>query len=146
MEPLTEHRDVSDLVVYGFLRLVRTSAARQAALSASLIEYCRQHELLLSGVFTERAPYLTSAAFVGLLDVLALPGTYGVVLPAASHLGPKAIAAQRRQQIETSGARLLLVRGASTPEASGRSASRSPGSGYRRRRSPGPAPALDAET
>ncbi|MET8394541.1 hypothetical protein ABZV59_21890 [Streptomyces anthocyanicus] len=112
MEPLTEHRQVSGPVVYGFLRLIRASEARQAALTASLADYCRRHELLLSGVFTDRAtaPGPSSAAFTGLLDVLALPDVYGVVAPAMSHLGPNAVAAERTHRIATSGSRLLLIR------------------------------------
>ncbi|MFD7137482.1 hypothetical protein [Streptomyces sp. NPDC059894] len=111
MEPLTEHRPVSGPVVYGLLRLVRVPRARQDALVASLAEYCRSHELQLSGLFTDRdAAGSAAAAFTGLLDVLALPDVYGVVAPAMSHLGPKAIAAERERQIESAGARLLLVR------------------------------------
>ncbi|MFJ4570706.1 hypothetical protein ACIP4W_04575 [Streptomyces sp. NPDC088846] len=112
MEPLTEHRLVSGPVVYGFLRLVRVSEARQEALVASLAEYCRNHELELSGIFTEREAGAGSgsAAFTGLLDVLALPDVYGVLAPAASHLGPRAIAAERGRGIQAVGSRLLLVR------------------------------------
>lgn len=111
MEPLTEHRLVSGPVVYGFLRLAHVTRARQEALATSLVEYCRSHELQLSGLFTDRdSAGPASAAFTGLLDVLALPDVYGVVAPAMSHLGPKAIAAERGRQIESAGARLLLVR------------------------------------
>ncbi|MGW2508265.1 hypothetical protein ACWC0A_02335 [Streptomyces scopuliridis] len=147
MESLTEHRGVNGPVVYGFLRLVNVSTARETALSASLAEYCRQHELLLSGVFTDRtAPGgHGSAAFTGLLDVLALPDTYGVVLPAASHLGPKVIAAQRERELATAGVRLLLVRGTRKPRPAGHWHS-SPPSGPFGRRSTGSAPALDNET
>ncbi|GAA1158717.1 hypothetical protein GCM10009654_13570 [Streptomyces hebeiensis] len=99
-------------VVYGFLRLVRVSEARQEALVASLAEYCRSHELELSGVFTDREASAGpgSVAFAGLLDVLSLPDVYGVLAPAASHLGPKAIATERGRRIEAVGSRLLLVR------------------------------------
>ncbi|MGA5729501.1 hypothetical protein ACPCI1_12725 [Streptomyces seoulensis] len=84
---------------------------RQEALVASLAEYCRSHELQLSGLFTDRdAAGPASVAFTGLLDVLGLPDVYGVVTPAVSHLGPKAIAAERGRQIEAAGAQLLLVR------------------------------------
>ena len=110
MEPLTEHLDIAGPVVYGYLRLVQVTAARQQALTASLAEYCRRHELLLSAVFTERSA-TDSAAFTGLLDVLALPDTYGVVLPADSHLGSKAMAVERERRIAAAGARLLLLRG-----------------------------------
>ncbi|WP_327378932.1 hypothetical protein OG393_34070 (plasmid) [Streptomyces sp. NBC_01216] len=146
MEPLTEHRGVSGPVVYGFLRLVRVSRARQDALHDALAEYCRRHELDLHGVFTERtAGTERSAAFTGLLDVLDLHGTYGVVLPAFSHLGPKAIAAPRRARITASGARLLLVRGPHTPRPAA-SGPAGPPSERGRRRSSGPAPALDHDT
>ncbi|WNF28784.1 hypothetical protein RI138_19200 [Streptomyces sp. C11-1] len=146
MEPLTERRRVSGPLVYGFLRLVNVSGAREVALTASLAEYCRQHELTLSGVFTDRTAMAgpVSGAFTGLLDVLALPDTYGVVLPAASHLGPKTTAAERKRRIETAGARLLLVRGTrwSSPADHGHSVP--PGSPARRQ-IPGHAPpAADA--
>ncbi|WP_428935094.1 hypothetical protein [Streptomyces sp. ACT015] len=125
MEPLTEHRLVSGPVVYGFLRLVRVSRARPEALAASLAEYCRKHELQLSGLFTDRdAAGSASAAFTGLLDVLALPDVYGVVAPAMSHLGSKAVGAERGRRIESAGARLLLVRHPrSMPSTVSRSAS-----------------------
>lgn len=142
MEPLTEHRQVSGPVVYGFLRLVRVSRARQDALVASLAEYCRTHELQLSGLFTDReaSPGPASAAFTGLLDVLALPDVYGVIAPAISHLGPKAIAAERGRRIEAAGSRLLLVRRPRTahPAVSHRAPVR--------RRSPGATHVLDTES
>ncbi|MFF0585232.1 hypothetical protein ACFYWD_04590 [Streptomyces sp. NPDC003781] len=113
MAPLTEHRLVSGPVVYGFLRLVRVSEARKEALVASLAEYSRSHELTLSGIFTERKEGADSGsgAFTGLLDVLALPDVYGALVPAVSHLGPRAIAAERGRRIEAVGSRLLLIRG-----------------------------------
>ncbi|WP_078624627.1 hypothetical protein [Streptomyces monomycini] len=140
MEPLTEQRPVSGPLVYGFLRIDRNSPARQAALSDALAEYCRSHELVLGGLFVERGTGTSAltAAFTGLLDALALPDAYAVVLPAASHLGPRPIAAERKRQITGStGARLLLVRG-------GKTAFRrvKPSSG----RGPCPGIVLDAET
>ncbi|MGW8398290.1 hypothetical protein ACWGLP_16625 [Streptomyces lydicus] len=139
MEPLTEHRPVNGPIVYGFLRLPKSAAARQTALTGALAEYCRSHELVLGAIFIERCSTTSapSAAFTGLLDVLDLPDVYGVVLPAASHLGRKSIAAERRRQITGSGVRLMLVRGSKTPR---RPPDRS------RRRNPSSAPALDAET
>ncbi|MFD7169016.1 hypothetical protein [Streptomyces violascens] len=142
MEPLTEQRLVSGPVVYGFLRLVKVPAARQAALAASLVEYCRSHELQLSGLFTDREASAgpSSAAFTGLLDVLALPDVYGVIAPAMSHLGPKAIAAERGRLIEAAGSRLLLVR---HPRPAHPSFSRG---GPVHRRSPRTARVLDTES
>ncbi|MFJ8752004.1 hypothetical protein ACIREO_22140 [Streptomyces sp. NPDC102441] len=142
MEPLTEYRPVSGPVVYGFLRLVRVSQARQDALTGSLAEYCRGHELQLSGVFTDRDATAgpASAAFTGLLDVLALPDVYGVIAPAMSHLGPKAIAAERGRRIEAAGSRLLLVR---KPHTTHHAVSHS---GPARRRHPGTTRVVDAES
>ncbi|MFW6692962.1 hypothetical protein [Streptomyces sp. MAR4 CNX-425] len=84
------------------------------ALAASLAEYCRQHELTLCGLFTERGAVteVRSPAFVGLLDVLELPDTYGVVMPARTHLGPKRCAAERERQLAQTSARLIVVRSA----------------------------------
>src|SRR5262249_31574894 len=86
--------------------------ARHAALVNCLIEYCRRHELSLRGVFTDRevSTAVRSPAFVGLLEALGLPETYGVVVPALSHMGPKRIAGDRRRQIAAAGIRLIVVR------------------------------------
>lgn len=47
---------------------------------------------------------------MGLLDTLELPNTYGIVIPVLSHLGPKRIASERRQQITATSTRLIVVR------------------------------------
>ncbi|MFD7447943.1 hypothetical protein [Kitasatospora sp. NPDC059827] len=112
MESLTEHRDIPAPLVYGYLRLIDSGYERESALQAVLLEYCRQHELQLSGVFTERENLgnRESAAFTGLLDALALPDIYGVVLPARAHLGPGPVAVERHRQIAALGRRLLVIR------------------------------------
>ncbi|MEU6404136.1 hypothetical protein [Streptomyces sp. NPDC046985] len=111
MVTLTEHRPVRRPVVYGYLRLAGVSLTRGTVLAVALADYCRSHELRLSGLFTERGgPASGSPAFSGLLDVLDLPGAYGVVLPNAFHLGPRSTAAEHERQIRKTGARLLMVR------------------------------------
>ncbi|MEV0318865.1 hypothetical protein ACIBKX_20555 [Streptomyces sp. NPDC050658] len=114
MEPITEQLQVNGPYVYGYLRHTGSGTARHTALAESLVEYCRQHELTLCGLFTEREATadVSSPAFVGLLDVLALPDSYGVVLPARSHLGPKRLAAERERQIAVLSTRLIVVRSA----------------------------------
>ncbi|MEU8569145.1 hypothetical protein AB0C51_12420 [Streptomyces pathocidini] len=111
MESITERRPVNGPCVYGYLRRA-ISEARFLALAASLAEYCRQHELTLCGLFTERGAVteIRSPAFVGLLDALTMPDVYGAVLPAHSQLGPKRIAAERERQIAQTSARLIVVR------------------------------------
>ncbi|MGW6526684.1 hypothetical protein [Streptomyces venezuelae] len=110
---LTEQLPVNGPYVYGYLRHTTGGLVRHTALVGSLTEYCRQHELTLCGVFTERAPatvIVRSPSFVGLLDTLELPHTYGVVIPARSHLGPKQVADERERQIAATNARLITVR------------------------------------
>ncbi|MEV1248295.1 hypothetical protein ACIBO2_43035 [Nonomuraea sp. NPDC050022] len=112
MWTLTEQQDVDHPIVYGYLRLHRSTPERQAALTVTLAQYCDQHELRLCGIFTDRGTALVDApAFAGLLDVLLLSGAYGVVLPTAHHLGEKHVAARQREQLNAIGARLLFVRG-----------------------------------
>ncbi|MFF9016653.1 hypothetical protein ACF09C_27240 [Streptomyces sp. NPDC014870] len=120
MEPLTEQRNVTGPLVFGFLHLVRVSHARQLALTTAITEYCRRHELTLAGVYTERCS-ATPSAFIGMLDALTATRSYGVVLPTPSHLGPKAIADERRSQLTEAGAHLLLIRGKQTVPPGGAS-------------------------
>lgn len=49
--------------------------------------------------------------FTGLLDALALPGSYAVVLPSLAHLGCSRTTAYRVGLIAETGARLMAVRG-----------------------------------
>ncbi|WP_316762542.1 hypothetical protein [Streptomyces herbicida] len=111
-ELITERRPVAFPQVFGYLRHVTSGPARHAALIGCLAEYCGRHELSLRGVFTDRevAVAVRSPAFIGLLDALGLPDTYGVVVPALSHMGPKHIAGPRRRQIAATGIRLIVVR------------------------------------
>lgn len=111
-ELITERRSVAFPQVFGYLRHVTGGLTRHAALIDCLTEYCRQHELTLGGVFTDRDPAVAvhSPAFVGLLDALELPGSYGAVVPALSHLGPQRVVAERKRQITATSARLIVVR------------------------------------
>ncbi|MFF3917724.1 hypothetical protein ACFYZB_30345 [Streptomyces sp. NPDC001852] len=111
-ELITERRPVAFPQVFGYLRHVTGGLARHAALVSCLTEYCRQHELRLCGVFTDReaTAAIRSPAFVGLLDALELPDIYGAVVPALSHLGPKRVAADRQRQIAATGTRLIVAR------------------------------------
>jgi hypothetical protein len=111
-EVITEQRPVAFPKVFGYLRYAAGGPARHAALVDCLAEYCRQHELTLCGVFTDRqaAMDVRSPAFVGLLDALELPGTYSAVVPALSHLGPKRLVPDRMRQIAEKGTRLIVIR------------------------------------
>lgn len=111
-ELITERRRVAFPQVFGYLRHVTGGLVRHAALVDCLTDYCRRHELALCGVFTDRdaTVAIRSPAFVGLVDALELPDTYGAVVPALSHLGPRGIGTERKRQITATGARLIVVR------------------------------------
>lgn len=127
MEPLTEQRNVTGPIVFGFLRLVGVSASRQQALAKTITDYCRRHELTLGGVYMERSA-TTSGAFTGMLDAVAATRPYGVVFPAPSHLGPRAMAAERRQRLNEAGTEILLVRGGRPAAADEAASTPAPGS------------------
>lgn len=111
LSDITERRPCAYPVVYGYLRLTSKNTARRGALGAAIATYCHDHELSLGGVFTDysRAD-LPAIGFTGLLDVLGLIATYGVVTPTESHLGRGADATNRKRQVARSGARLLILR------------------------------------
>ncbi|MDX2911856.1 hypothetical protein [Streptomyces griseiscabiei] len=109
---ITERRPVSCPQVFGYVRHVTGGLARHTALVDCLSDYCRRHELTLCGVFTDRNATLTirSPAFVGLLDALELPYTYGALIPSLNHLGPKRIALERKRQIAATNTQLIILR------------------------------------
>jgi len=111
-ELITERRRVTFPQVFGYLRHVTGGLVRHAALVDCLTDYCRRHELDLCGVFTDRdaTVAIRSPAFIGLVDTLELPDTYGAVVPALSHLGPRGIGNERKRQITATGTRLIVVR------------------------------------
>ncbi|MDV7215491.1 hypothetical protein [Streptomyces prunicolor] len=111
-ELITERRRVAFPQVFGYLRYVTGGLVRHAALVDCLTDYCRRHELALCGVFTDRdaTVAIRSSAFIGLVDTLELPDTYGAVVPAVSHLGPRGIGTEQKRQIAATGTRLIVVR------------------------------------
>jgi hypothetical protein len=109
---ITEQRPCGYPVVYGYLRLASRSAARRKALVSAFICYCWEHELSVGGLFTDYVSPTEPVAigFTGLLDVLSLAGSYGVVVPTETHLGRGDVAANRKQHIARTGSRLLVMR------------------------------------
>jgi len=111
MEPITEQRQVPGPVVYGYLLLTAACRARRAALSRALAGYCEQHELTLTAVFTDTDDDTVQApGFTGLLDVLTMEPSYGVVIPTRAHLGHGRAAGSRLAIIAGTGRRLMLIR------------------------------------
>lgn len=111
-EPVTELRRCEWPIVYGYLRLHAPNQARRDSLHTVLSTYCVHHELRLATVFSDHDATLDSrdAGFVGLLDVLELDGTYGVVIPSRGHLGRARVAPERIAEIARTKTRLMVVR------------------------------------
>ncbi|GAA0979145.1 hypothetical protein GCM10009555_043300 [Acrocarpospora macrocephala] len=109
---ITERHPIPGPLVYGYLRLPAPNPARRQALTWAVRAYCDQHELVLGAVFTDSlTPAVLSAAFAGLLDALAVEGSYGVVTPSTAHLGGRRLGQERTGLIAVTGRRLMLVRG-----------------------------------
>jgi hypothetical protein len=115
MERITERHPIPGPIVYGYLRLPVAQPTRRQALTRALEGYCEEHELLLGGVFTDRGePQVMSAAFAGLLAVLAMDHSYGVVTPARTHLGSRGLGIERTDLIAQTGCRLMVLRDSDT--------------------------------
>lgn len=108
---ITERRQVPGPVVYGYLLLTAACRTRRAVLSRALAEFCDQHELALAAVFTDVGDDTVQApGFTGLLDVLTMEPSYGVVIPTRAHLGHGRAAGSRLAVIAGTGRRLMLIR------------------------------------
>ena len=108
---ITEQRQVPGPVVYGYLLLTAAGRTRRVALSRALAGCCEQHELTLAAVFTDTGDDTVQApGFTGLLDVLTMEPSYGVVIPTRAHLGHGRAAGSRLAVIAGTGRRLMLIR------------------------------------
>jgi hypothetical protein len=78
-------------VVYGYLRVPRGHPARAARARREIETFSTAHDFSLVTTFSDCGVHhdaLRRPGFAGLLDVLRLPGSYGVVIPAWQHLSP----------------------------------------------------------
>src|SRR3954470_19656179 len=108
MESLTERCPVPDPIVYGYLRVPAAQRTRRRALTRTVENYCEEQELLFGGVFTDDSrTVLISPAFAGLLAVLAMSHSYGVVTPARTHMGSRGLGTERTDLIAQAGRRLI---------------------------------------
>jgi DNA invertase Pin-like site-specific DNA recombinase len=76
-------------VVYGYLRPETPDELEIAAWRKDMAHFCREAGYRLAGVFIDRGvPHdcVKRPGLGGLLDVLALPETYGLVVPGIEHL------------------------------------------------------------
>jgi hypothetical protein len=76
-------------VVYGYLRTETPDELEIAAWRKEIAHFCREAGYQLGGVFIDRGvPHdcVKRAGLGGLIDVLALPETYGLVVSGIEHL------------------------------------------------------------
>lgn len=76
-------------VVYGYLRPEESDALEISSWHKDMAHFCGEAGYQLAGVFTDRGvPHdcVKRAGLSGLLDVLELPETFGLVVPSIEHL------------------------------------------------------------
>ena len=100
-------------LVYGYL-LAGTPDEIQIGLWRKEIGYfCRGHGYRLALVFVDRGvphDHVTRPGFTGLLDVLALEGSHGVVVPNIEHLSTdNDVAAVLRRLVRHTASQLIVI-------------------------------------
>ncbi len=76
-------------VVYGYLLAEEPDELEIVAWRREIRHFCRTRGLVLANVFVDRGPLSATVQrpkLGGLLDVLAMPGTFGFVVPSEDHL------------------------------------------------------------
>ncbi|MEV8439047.1 recombinase family protein [Actinosynnema sp. NPDC051121] len=77
-------------VVYGYLLAEEPDELEIVAWQREIRHFCRTRGLVLANVFVDRGPLgdtVQRPGLGGLLDVLAMPETFGFVVPSEDHLG-----------------------------------------------------------
>lgn len=102
--------------VYGYLLAEDPDELEIAAWQRELRHVCRQRGYALANIFVDRGELgdtLARPGLGGLFDVLAMPGTYGFIVPSIDHLArsPSAlmVLGQRLSQMNT---QIIVLSGA----------------------------------
>jgi hypothetical protein len=93
MLPAKKEKPVPDVaspkVVYGYLLAEQPDELEIVAWQREIRHFCRTRCLVLANVFIDRGPLgdtVQRPGLGGLLDVLAMPETFGFVVPSEEHL------------------------------------------------------------
>ncbi|WP_158840551.1 recombinase family protein [Saccharothrix deserti] len=76
-------------VVYGYLLAEEPDELEIVAWQREIRHFCRTHGLVLANIFVDRGQLgdtVQRPGLAGLLDVLAMPETFGFVVPSEDHL------------------------------------------------------------
>lgn len=107
--------DVSMLLVFGYIRAEEPDEIEIGLLRKEMDDYCRAHDYRLAGVCCDRGSDGTEygrPGFAAALDVLALPTSHALLVPALSHFSPhKAVREGLIRLIRRTGAKLLVMHG-----------------------------------
>jgi hypothetical protein len=99
--------------VYGYLRLEEPDNDQIALLCKELSSYCEEAGIHLASVFVDRqvtSKQVKRPGFAGVIDVLDLASSHGVVVPHLHHLsGDNEVLAFLRRLIRRRGSALLVV-------------------------------------
>ncbi|PRY40513.1 recombinase family protein [Umezawaea tangerina] len=105
--------ETSRPVVYGYLRLEEPDNDQIAMLCKELSSYCAEAGFLLASVFVDRevpGKQVKRPGFAGVIDVLDLASSHGVVVPHLDHLSiDNEVLAFLRRLIRRRGSVLLVV-------------------------------------
>lgn len=101
--------------IYGYLRTDEPNEEQVSSWRAELGAFCRDNGLRLLMVFCDRGSdgsEIARPGFAGLLDVLALPESVGVVVPDLDHLSPRAeVRDALIRMAKRTGAELIVISG-----------------------------------
>lgn len=110
---MAAHREPNNRTVYGYIRAEEPDETEIALLREEMADYCTKHGYRLASICYDRgADGLEQAGpgFTAALDVLALPTSFGLLVPALGHLSTdQVIRAALTRLVHRTGAKLLVM-------------------------------------
>jgi hypothetical protein len=114
---MTMPKDTPTQMVYGYVRVEEPDEIEIALLRKEMADYCVANNYQLATVCCDRGGDSTEwsrAGFTAALDALALPSTYGLLVPALGHLSTDPIMRDGLVRlVKRTGARLLVLNASS---------------------------------
>jgi Resolvase, N terminal domain len=108
-------------LVYGYIRAEEPDEIEIALLRKEMAAFCEEHDYRLTNVCCDRGSDGTEwgrAGFAAALDALALPSSYGLLVPALAHLSTDAVVRDGLVRlVRRTGAKLLVLHAEQPNEA-----------------------------
>lgn len=110
---MTAQAEPNHRIVYGYIRAEDPDEAEIALLKEEMVRYCTLHEYRLASICCDRGADGREQArpgFTAALDALALPTSFGLLVPALGHLSTdQVIRAALTRLVRRTGATLLVM-------------------------------------